>query len=116
MVSLLSWNKLEDDERALAQFVQGILNRKGQKIFIDIDNYKLFLKEEYEEENLWKLLEENITEFSGAVCYNLNCNDVGINMAAMLSAASDALGVPHTLIEKVNALGLKTVRPLADIK
>lgn len=116
MVSLLSWNKLEDAERALAQFVQGILNRKGQKIFIDIDNYKMFLKEEAEEIDLWKLLEENISEFSGAVCYGLNCNDVGINIAATLSAASDVLGVPRTLIEKVNALGLKTVRDLADVK
>lgn len=35
MVQSINWQKLTDEERALAQFVQGILNRKGKKIFID---------------------------------------------------------------------------------
>lgn len=116
MVQMLCWEKMTEDERALAQFVQGILNRKGYKIFIDIDNYKLFLKEAAEETDLWELLKETVNEFSGAVCYDLNCNDVGINMAAMISGATDLLGVPRTLVEKVNEIGLKTVRDLAEVK
>ncbi len=116
MVLLLSWDKMTDDERALAQFVQGILNRKGHKIFIDTDNYRSYLKESYKETGLWELIEENSAFFAGAVCYDLDCNDVGINMAATVSAATDLLGVPRTLIQKVNALGIKTVRDLADIK
>ena len=116
MVQSLNWQKMSDDERALAQFVQGILNRKGKKIFIDIDNYKLFLKEEAVETDLWALIKENADLFDGAVAYELNCCDVGINMAATVSAATDLLGVPSTLIKKVNALGIKTVRDLSDIK
>lgn len=116
MVSIISWNKMHDDERALSQFVQGNLNRKGYKIFIDIDNYKSFLKEETQEIDLWELLRETASEFSGAVVYDLNPNDVGVNMAATLSAATDVLGVPRTLIQRVNSLGIKTVRDLSDVK
>ncbi len=116
MIQLLTWHKLLADEQALAQFVQGILNRKGYKIFIDIDNYKLFLKEKTEEVDLWQLIEATVSEFDGAVSYNLSCNDVGINMAATVSAATDLLGVPSTLIGKINALGIKTVRNLSQIK
>ena len=116
MVYTLLWQKMAEDEQALSQFVQGILNRKGHKIFIDVDNYKSYLKEPAKEIDLWKLIKDNASEFSGAVCYDLNCNDVGINMAATLSAATDLLGVPRTLISKVNALGIKTVRDLAEIK
>lgn len=116
MVQMLDWQKLSQQERALATFIQGILNRKGKKIFIDIDNYKLFLKEKAEETDLWNLLEANVGEFEGAVSYKLDCNDVGINMAATISAATDLLGVPSELIARVNALGLETVRDLADVK
>ena len=74
MVQMLDWQKLSQQERALATFVQGILNRKGKKIFIDIDNYKLFLKEKAEETDLWTLLEANVGEFEGAVSYKLDCD------------------------------------------
>ncbi|MDE6505329.1 MAG: hypothetical protein K2L42_05610 [Clostridia bacterium] len=116
MVQILVWKNMNQDEQALAQFVQGVLNRKGYKIFIDIDNYKQFLKEEAKEVDLWELIKNTSSEFSGAVCYDLNCNDVGINMAAIISAATDLLGVPRTIIKKINALGIKTVRDLAEIK
>lgn len=116
MVYLLSWDKMSEPEQALSQFVQGILNRKGHKVFIDVDNYKTYLKESWQETGLWELLKANISEFDGAVSYTLDCNDVGINMAATLSAAYDLLGVPKKLISKVNGLGLKTVRNLDEVK
>lgn len=116
MVRLLAWEKMTEEEQALAQFVQGILNRKGYKIFIDIDNYKLFLKEDSRETDLWALLKETASEFAGAVSYDLDCNDVSINMAATISGATDLVGVPRAIIEKVNAIGIKTVCDLAEIK
>lgn len=115
MVHLLRWDGMTQEEKALAQSVQGILNRKGVKVFIDVDNYLEYLKEEYREAELFKLIEENAAEFSGAASYTLNCNDVGVNMAAMLSAAYDILGVPKGLCERVNALNIPTVRNLDEI-
>lgn len=116
MVKLLKFSKMTDAEFALAQSVQGILNRKGIKVFIDIDNYMDYLDEPYQEVSVWDLLEEHTTEFIGAVCYNLDCNDVAINMAATISAAYDILGVPQVLIDKVNTLGIKTLYDLDDVK
>ncbi len=116
MVNLLVWEQLSFDEQALAQFVQGMLNRKGVKVYIDTDDYLSYLDEEYCETELFKLIEQNVSLFEGAACYDLNCNDIGINMAAMVSAATDILCAPRTLISKLNALGLKTVSDLADIK
>lgn len=116
MVQVINWDKMTESEQALAQFVQGILNRKGYRVFIDVDNYRSFLKEDARETNLWTLLKNTADEFGGAVCYDLNCNDVGINMAATISAATDLLGVPRALIAKVNEIGLKTVCDLAKIK
>ena len=116
MISSIVWKSLAEDEKALAQFVQGILNRKGRRVFIDIDNYKLFVKEPMVEVGLWELLEKNVDAFDGLVKYKLDPNDVGINMAATVSAATDLLGVPETLADKVSALGLDIVRDLSDIK
>lgn len=114
MVYLLNGKEMREDEQALAQLVQGILNRKGYKIFIDIDNYLQYLNEEYKRTDLWVLLATYLSEFTGAAVYDLDQEDIGINLAAMVSAASDVLGVPRTLIARVNALGLPTVRDLAQ--
>lgn len=114
-IQKLEWKKMSDDERALATFVQGILNRKGRRVFIDVDGYAQYVDEPMEKVGLWDLLRDNIGAFSGAVAYRLDCNDVAINMAATISAASDLLGVPDTLIGRVNALGLATLRDLSDV-
>ena len=116
MVQLLVWERMTEEEKALAQFVQGILNRKGYKIFIDIDNYILFLKEEAREIDLWELLTNTASEFAGAVCYDLDCNDVSINMAATISAATDLIGVPRAIIDRINSIGIKTVSDLAEVR
>ena len=115
MVYVLSQSKMREDEQALAQFVQGILNRKGYKVFIDTDSYREYLTEEATEADLWMLLATYLSEFSGAAVYDLAPNDIGINLACMLSAAGDDLGVPRTLEARVNAIGLPTVRDLAHV-
>lgn len=115
MIQSIVWEKLSEPEKSLAVFVQGILNRKGKRIFMDTDNYKLYVREPLTETDLWTLIEKNIDAFDGAVRYELNENDVAVNMAATISAATDLLGVPSELIGRVNALGLPTVRDLSQI-
>lgn len=115
MVNLLNWSSMSEDERALAPFVQGVLNRKGIKVYVNIDNYMDYLDEEFAPVDLWELININMKEFDGAVCYDLDCNDVSINMAATISAAYDLLGVPRGLVDRVNKIGIKTVCDLADV-
>lgn len=116
MVKLLKKANMNDAEFALAQFVQGILNRKGIKVFIEIDNYTDYLDEDYEIVSLWELLSAYKGEFDGAVCFDLDCEDVSINMAATISAGYDLLGVPRELLDKVSKLGIKVVYDLKDVK
>ena len=116
MAFLLRWDNMTQPERALASFVQGVLNRKGYSVFVDIDHYLDFLTEESKYISLWDLISLYKEEFDGAVCYDLNCEDVSINMAATICAAYDLLGVPRELIEKVNAMGIGTVCDLSDVK
>ena len=116
MISVLSAKDMTDAEKALGVCLQGILNRKGKSVYIDIDCYMDYLKEEYERVELWQLVSEYSNEFIGAAVYDLNCNDVGVNMAATISAAYDILGVPRELIGKVNGAGIKTLCDLADVK
>lgn len=116
MVDLLRRADMTDAEFALAQFVQGILNRKGFKVFVDIDNYLDYLDEEYRVVSLWDLIEARKEEFSGALCFDLDCEDVSINMAATISAVYDLLGVPRSIVDKVNAIGIPTLYDLADVK
>lgn len=115
MVKLLKWQDMTEAEQALAPFVQGLLNRKGRTVYVDIDHYLDYLDEAYEPCTLWELIAQNKDAFDGAVCYNLDSEDVSINMAATISAAYDLLGVPRVLIEKVNALGIRTVSDLSAV-
>lgn len=116
MVAVLTAGKMNEAELALAIGLQGVLNRKGKSIFIDIDCYMDHLIEPYERVGLWELLAEHAGEFGGAAVYDLNCNDVGINMAATLSAAYDILGVPRELADRVKAAGIRPVCDLGEIK
>ncbi len=58
--------QIERGERSLAVFAQGILNRKGKRVFVDIDNYKLYVDEPMTEVGLWQLIEENADMFAGS--------------------------------------------------
>lgn len=66
MIQSIMWDKLSEAERSLAVFAQGILNRKGKRVFVDIDNYKLYVDEPMTEVGLWQLIEENADMFAGS--------------------------------------------------
>ena len=114
MVYVLTASELTNAEFALAQSVQGILNRKDKKVYIDIDEYMKYMTESYERVGLWRLVEECAAEFEGGAVYDLDCNDVSVNMAATVSAAYDIIGVPRELVARTEAAGIKTERPTKD--
>lgn len=116
MVYVLTASELTNAEFALAQSVQGILNRKDKKVYIDIDEYMKYMTESYERVGLWRLVGECAAEFEGGAVFDLDCNDVSVNMAATVSAAYDIIGVPRELVARTEAAGIKTVCDLADVR
>ena len=116
MVYVLTASELTNAEFALAQSVQGILNRKDKKVYIDIDEYMKYMTESYERVGLWRLVGECAAEFEGGAVFDLDCNDVSVNMAATVSAAYDIIGVPRELVTRTEAAGIKTVCDLAEVR
>ena len=97
MTETIDAGLLSQEEFSLAVFAQGVLNRKGYKIFIDIDNYISYLKDDYVTESVWTIIEKYKNEFEGAVVYDLDETDVSVNMAATLCAVHEYLCVPRVL-------------------
>ena len=117
MTKVIKWKQLNVEEQALCVFLQGVLNRIGVKVYVDIENYMTYLNDTYEYIDIYDLIKENSNHFKGIVSYKLDCEDVGINMAAMLCAKYDYLGVPEKLVSKIsNISGLNVVRDMSEIK
>lgn len=117
MVYVLSYNEMNDEERALALSVQGIINRNEKCVFIDVDRYVDYLKDgDRHYVDVYTLVEKFKHIFDGFVSYNLSCDDVAINMAATVSAAYDILGVPYGLKNRLIDIGLKELADLAEVK
>ena len=117
MTYVIKWDELNFEEQALSVLLQGILNRIKVKVYIDIENYMNYLNDYYEYIDLYDLIKMTSKYFNGIVTYKLDCEDVGINMAAMLCAKYDYLGVPDKILNKVISISnLKVVRNMNDIK
>lgn len=117
MTHVIKWDKLSFDEKALSIFLQGVLNRKKEKVYIDVENYINYLDNDYNYVDLYELIKLTSKYFGGIVTYKLDCEDIGINMASMICAKYDYLGVPDKLLEKVISISnLKVVRNMNDIK
>lgn len=116
MVYILSYNNMNEAEAALAISLQGVINRTNKEVFIDVDKYIDYLKDEDRiYTDIYSLVEKYKEKLEGFVTYDLNDSDVGINMAAMISAAYDVIGVPRTLEDKITAVGLKRLYDLKDV-
>ncbi len=118
MVYIIKWDNLNQDEQALVLSMQGVINRAEKKVFVDTEIYMEYLDENLEKKvvSLWEILEECKHNIKGYVKYTLSDSDVGINMAATVSAGVDVLGVPKSLEEKVKETGLNCLYDLDDIK
>ena len=117
MTKVIKWKQLNVEEQALCVFLQGVLNRIGVKVYVDIENYMTYLNDTYEYIDIYDLIKENSNYFKGIVSYKLDCEDVAINMTAMLCAKYDYLGVPDKLANKIsNISSLNVVRDMSEIK
>lgn len=102
MLRVIKRSELSREEYALATFLQGSVNkRSADKILIDVDIYLEYVNEPYEYASLWTLVDEYISLFEGIATYDLRSNDVGINLAAVVCAARDLLGVPRALLGRL---------------
>ena len=48
MTKVIKWKQLNAEEQALCVFLQGVLNRIGVKVYVDIENYMTYLNDTYE--------------------------------------------------------------------
>ena len=116
MTEIVSLKGLSEEEIALAVFAQGVLNRKGMRVLLDCDIYKCYVGEPCEMTTVYDLIYKYAREFSGAVVYDLDENDVSVNIAATICAAGDYLGVPRGLINVIDELDLVIVKDVSDYK
>lgn len=116
MVKMVTWSTLSREEQALLVLIQGVLNRKGHSIFVDIDIYKDFLDEPYEIVTIKDILDQYYSEFDGLISYTFSHEDIGINLAATLCAKYNFLAVPNQLLDTVKEYKIKYLGNLDDLK
>ena len=65
MTNVIRTEGLTEEELALAQFMQGTLNRGARRVYIGAKYYMDYLSDEHEFCSVWELLEETSGEFEG---------------------------------------------------
>lgn len=116
MTYVLDFSAMSDDEKAVAVCLQGIVNRTEKSIVIDADNYMSYVSDSnLERTDVYAVTQKYLHLLDGISVYKLDSHDVGINMAAMLAAATNLLGVPDTLLGKFQAMGLTVKTDLRKI-
>ena len=94
MTNVIRTEGLTEEELALAQFMQGTLNRGARRVYIGAKYYMDYLSDEHEFCSVWELLEETSGEFEGLAVYDYAPGDESINLAATACAAGGA-NVPY---------------------
>lgn len=82
MTNVIRTEGLTEEELALAQFMQGTLNRGARRVYIGAKYYMDYLSDEHEFCSVWELLEETSGEFEGLAVYDYAPGDESINLAA----------------------------------
>ena len=116
MTNVIRTEGLTEEELALAQFMQGTLNRGARRVYIGAKYYMDYLSDEHEFCSVWELLEETSGEFEGLAVYDYAPGDESINLAATACAASRLLGIPRTLLARVGKYGLSVEFDAANFK
>ncbi len=101
MLQVIKREGLSRAEYALAGFLQGGVNKKqDRRLLIDVDIYLRYVNEPYEYVGLWEAVDRYKREFAGLAVYDLQADDVSINLAAAACAAENYLGVPRALMDR----------------
>ncbi|MDR2267205.1 MAG: hypothetical protein LBE09_06455, partial [Christensenellaceae bacterium] len=115
-VYVVDGKNLDYERLDLLLNIQGIVAKTKAEIYVDIKNsmYNLYVEQCYDPEikivrvnDVFKLLKmfQSHVKDKKFVTYNRDSDDIGINMAATVSAAESYLAVPENLREKVEKLG-----------
>ncbi len=101
MLQVIRREGLSREEYALASFLQGAVNKKHKgSLLIDVDIYLSYVHEPYVYTELWTAVNAWKQEFEGLAVYDLQADDVSINLAAAVCAAENYLGVPRALLDR----------------
>ncbi len=108
MLKAIKRDLLSRDEYALATFLQGSVNKKFERsIIIDVDIYLDYVNEPYEFCDFWSIVDVYKKYFDGLAVYDLDADDVGINLAATVCACEGLLGVPRTLLHHFEGMPVR---------
>lgn len=106
MIKVIKQIELTNEEKTIFLSLQGLVNKKEAKLYLDVDNYMAYIKdEEYEYTTLQKALKEFRSYYQGAVLFDFIIGDVSINIAASISGIKDYLIIPTTnrnLLKELN--------------
>ena len=115
-VCLIDARDLPAEELALAVFLQGAVNRRGRKIYLDRDEYLAYLKAPYVRCTLWEALERFAPLLPSLAVYDYAPGDVSIDLAATVCAAEGCLGVPRPLVGRLEKYRLPVVFDSARVQ
>lgn len=116
MVYVIQCEGLSDSQRGLILSLQGVVNRREPRIFLDVDVYMQYLTLPYKVISVEEAMGMFAKELKGYIRYSLSPNDVAVNMAATLSACYDVIGVPYGLEPMAEEVGLTCLFDLGEVK
>lgn len=103
MIYVINSKSLSSEEQILFLSLQGLANKSTSNIYLDIDNYIEYIKDE---EYIYITLPELLTKFSsvfeGIITLDFIVGDININVASTISAARNYLIVPNSLQKSLN--------------
>lgn len=103
---LLEAQALGGEELALAVFLQGAVNRGGKTLCLDADGYADYLFAPLPRIGLEEALDRFAPQLRAVAVFDYAAGDVSVNMAATVCAAEGWLGVPRSLLPRVQKYGL----------
>lgn len=113
MVDVINFKELSNNEKLLALSLQGLVNKKNANLYLDIDNYLVYLKDEYSYISLDEALSKYHRYYKGAILYNYEYGLIDMNIAASLSGILNAVMIDEELNKKYN---IPIVKDITNLK
>ena len=100
MIDVIDFKNLENNEKLLALSLQGLVNKKTANLYLDIDNYLDYLKDEYQYITLENALSKYRSFYEGSILYNYEYGTIDMNIASSLSGILNAVILDHELLSE----------------
>lgn len=112
MVDVINFKELANNEKLLVLSLQGLANKKRPNLFLDIDNYLDYIKEQYQYISIEEALEKYSDHYVGAILYNYEYGLVDMNIASSLSGILNGIIMDKELASKYKINIIKDITSL----